>query len=138
MKTPEIERILADHGVNPTAVRILVYRTIDSMPNAFAMADVENALPSLDRSTAFRTLTLFANRHLLHEIEDGSGSKKYCVCHNSHPCSLNEMHCHFRCEHCGTTYCLPHTIIPPVSLPAGFEPRKTEVIFRGICAKCNR
>lgn len=138
MDNQEIERILTEHGVNPTAVRILVYRNITEFHHAFSLADVEAALGSVDKSTLFRTLTLFAARHLLHQVEDGSGSKKYCVCHNSHPCALGDLHCHFRCERCGTTYCLPRTAIPAMTLPEGFAPQRAELVFSGLCPDCNR
>lgn len=138
MKTDAIEKILKEHGVHPTAVRILIYRSIECMDHTFSLGDVENALISVDKSTIFRTLQLFAEKHLLHVVDDGSGSKKYCVCRNQHPCRLSETHCHFRCEICQTTYCLPQTYIPEAALPDGFVVRRAEMLFVGICPSCSR
>lgn len=132
-----IEAILKSHDVRPTAVRILIYKALTQFPDTFSMTDVETAGDTLDKSTIFRTLTLFAEHHLLHEIEDGSGSKKYCLCHNDHECSVEELHCHFYCESCKKTYCLDDAHIPPVTLPSGFTPRQAEYIIKGTCPSCS-
>lgn len=133
---PEPGELLERHGIRPTAVRLLICRTVLRFSDTFSMAELEAALESVDRSTVFRTLTLFAAHHLLHEIEDGSGSTKYCVCRNDHACGIGELHCHFHCEACGKTYCLDHTHIPAVRYPEGFEVRRVDYLLKGVCAGC--
>ena len=130
--------ILSRHGVRPTAVRILVYKALQGLHDTFSMGDLETALESVDRSTLFRTLTLFAAHHLVHEIDDGSGSTKYCLCHNDHVCSVEELHCHFYCESCHKTFCLDHTHIPVVRYPEGFELRQVNYLLKGLCPECRR
>lgn len=137
MENSRIEHILHEHGIRPTAVRLLIYRTMAAHANTFSLQDLETELDTVDKSTIFRTLTLFAGQHLLHETEDGSGKKKYCVCHNDHACTPGEMHVHFLCERCGTTYCLDHTLIPPVALPEGFSAREADYVVKGLCAACS-
>lgn len=133
-----IEDIFERHGVRPTAVRVLIYKAASTHGDTFSLSDLEEELDTVDKSTLFRTLTLFAAHHLLHEVDDGSGSKKYCVCHNMHPCTIAERHVHFYCERCRKTYCLDSITIPPVSLPAGYRPQEAEYVIKGICAKCAR
>lgn len=87
-------------------------------------------------STLFRTLALFAEHHLVHLLEDGSGSTKYCICRNDHICGIEELHCHFYCEACHKTFCLDHTHIPAVRYPAGFEVRQIDYLLKGLCASC--
>lgn len=132
------ENILADHGIHPTAVRLLILSAIEDMEYAFSLNDMCDKLLTVDRSTLFRTLTLFADRHLLHIIDDGSGQRKYCLCHNSHPCRPEELHCHFHCQHCGHTFCLPTVNIPTVSLPQGFAINEAEYVLRGLCPRCRK
>lgn len=134
--TDPIEELLEAHGIRPTAVRILICRAISAFHDTFSINDVEAALESVDRSTVFRTLTNFAEHHLVHEIEDGSGQKKYCFCHNDHKCTPEEMHCHFYCTSCHKTFCLDNTAIPVVEYPPGFRLDSVEYLMRGICAKC--
>ncbi|MBQ2535694.1 MAG: transcriptional repressor [Bacteroidaceae bacterium] len=130
----ELEHLLEHHGIRPTAVRILVYRAIHHRSEAFSLADVENWLPEMDRSSIFRALKLFTEHQLLHEIDDGSGIFKYCVCRCEGSHHLN--HIHFACTRCGKTYCLEDHTIPLVSLPDGFETHEVEYIVKGVCPRC--
>lgn len=132
----EFEQTLQHHGIRPTAVRILVFRAIDHRSEAFSLADVEDWLPEMDRSSIFRTLRLFAQHQILHEIDDGSGVEKYCVCRCEGSQHLN--HLHFACSQCGKTYCLEDHTIPLVTLPDGFKTHEVEYIVKGICPKCSQ
>ncbi len=68
------EQSLDNAGVRVTAVRLLIWRTIrHQFHDAFSLADLEQMLPTVDRSTLFRSLTVFTEAHLLHEIDDGQG-----------------------------------------------------------------
>ena len=134
MMEKDTEQTLIHHGIRPTAVRILVFRTIHHRSEAFSLADVENWLPEMDRSSIFRTLRLFAEHQILHEIDDGSGVEKYCVCRCEGSLHLN--HVHFACTRCGKTYCLEDHTIPLVTLPDGFKTHEVEYIVKGTCPKC--
>lgn len=136
METDRIEKLFEAHGVRPTAMRLLIWRAIDGRTNTFSLQDLETELVTVDKSTIFRTLTLFAEHHLLHEIEDGSGSRKYCVCHNDHECAPEEMHVHFYCEKCRRTFCIDNALIPPVILPEGFSATSAEYVIKGLCPRC--
>ena len=149
----EIARHLENHGVRPTAVRILVWRTIVKFDYAFALSDLEAMLPSVDRSTLFRALTLFSEKELLHVIDDGSGQHKYCVCQKHESCAEHdhcchegnhEHHPHEECQHvhltclkCGKTFCLKQQQIPMVEIPEGFEVKHISYIIQGICPRCS-
>ena len=128
---------LAEHGIRPTSVRILVMRAIMQRKGVFCLYDIEADVPTLDRSSIFRALRLFTQHHLLHEIDDGSGFCKYCLCqckdHNHH---LN--HVHFTCTKCGKTFCIEEQKIPVVTLPEGFVQEEAEYVIKGICPDCKR
>lgn len=130
------ESVLAHHGVRPTAMRTLVYSAIEDMGCAFGVHDIEQALDTADRSTIFRTISLFVDHHLLHHVEDGSGEKKYCLCRHEEENCVSEMHCHFYCERCGVTRCLEDVHVPQVSLPKGYRVYDVEYLLRGICPRC--
>ena len=123
------EDILTDAGIRVTANRLLVLRTLhEKMHGAFSLVDIESKLPHMDQSSLFRTLTLFAEKQLLHLIDDGSGMQKYCVCHRGHV--------HLTCIKCHETICLEDVPIPSVPLPSDYEVRETEYIVKGVCPKC--
>ncbi len=131
------EQTLMNAGIRLTANRLLIWRKIrHGFSGAFSLADLEEALPTLDRSTLFRTLTLLSESHLLHDIDDGSGSQKYCVCHldDTRHCM---GHVHLTCRICHRTLCLPNVKIPPVALPDGFLSEETEYVVKGVCAQCS-
>lgn len=130
------EQVLLNAGIRVTAVRLLVWRKIrHGFTDAFSLADLEASLPTVDRSTLFRTVSLLSDAHLLHDIDDGSASQKYCVCHldDTRQC---QGHVHLTCRICHRTYCLTNVKIPPVLLPAGFQQEETEYIVKGVCAAC--
>jgi Fur family ferric uptake transcriptional regulator len=132
------EQSLEKAGVRVTAVRLLIWREIrHSFTGTFSLADVEDALPTVDKSTIFRTLNLLSDAHLLHDIDDGSGSHKYCVCHHDDTRACTG-HVHLTCRICHRTFCLPNVRIPQVALPEGFEPEETEYLVKGICSECAR
>lgn len=133
--TEQIEQTLKEHGIRPTAVRNLVWREVSQKHNAFALIDIEVSLPHMDQSSIFRTLRLFAEHHMLHEIDDGTGSQKYCVCHCDGDTHLS--HIHFSCLHCGQTFCLEENSIPYVDLPTGFVMQEAEYLVKGLCPKCS-
>lgn len=131
------EQSLDNAGVRITAVRLLVWRHIrNGFHDAFSLADLEAALPTVDRSTLFRTLGTLTGAHLLHEIDDGTGTHKYCVCHHD-----DTRHCrghvHLSCRKCHRTYCLLDVVIPSVPLPEGFLVDETEYVVKGVCPKCS-
>lgn len=130
------EQLLEQAGLRVTAVRLLIWRELrHGFDDTFSLADLQNALPTVDRSTLFRTLVSLTEAHLLHEIDDGSGTQKYCVCHHD-----DTRHCmghvHLTCTHCHHTYCLPNVTIPSVPLPMDFTPQETEYVVKGICRRC--
>lgn len=134
----DIEQHLTDHGIRPTAVRNLVWQEVSQRRGAFALIDIEAALPRMDRSSIFRALRLFAEHHLLHEIDDGTGSQKYCVCNCGDGDQHHLNHVHFTCRQCGRTYCIEDQTIPIVTLPEGFVTDEVEYVIKGICPKCKK
>lgn len=124
-------------GIRPTAVRIMILRTMHMFDTAFSMSDIEQALDTVDKSTVFRTLTLFAERHLIHDIDDGSGAVKYSLCKgDSSP--HDHMHVHFTCERCHKTICIRNVQAPMVNLPAGFALHDVNYVLKGLCPDCNK
>lgn len=133
----EFSTLLRDHGIRPTAVRILILRCIEGLDHTFSLADLEAELETVDKSTVFRTLTTFAEHHLLHTSDDGSGSKKYCLCRHPESCTPSARHSHFHCEVCRKTYCLNDVIVPIISTPPGFEVSEVEYTLHGRCPHCS-
>ncbi len=128
---------LTAHGIRPTAVRMMILKAMHMFDTAFSMSDMEQAIETVDKSTVFRTLALFAERHLIHDIDDGSGSVKYSLCMGDNS-PRDHMHVHFTCERCHKTVCIRHVQVPMVSLPRGFALHDVNYVLKGICPDCNK
>ena len=115
-----ISRLKA-RDIRPTALRLLILRTMAGFDRAFSLADLEEELDTVDKSTLFRTLTLFLAHHLVHGIDDGTGSLKYALCSSDCDCEIDDLHTHFYCTHCRRTFCLRGVAVPQVGLPDGFS-----------------
>ena len=72
----DIPKYLNDYGIRPTAVRIIVFRAMYELHDTFSLKDLENTLDSMDKSTLFRTLSLFVQYHLVHNPQVGQFSAK--------------------------------------------------------------
>lgn len=130
------ERLLA-RNIKPTAVRLLIFKAMLDYPQTFSLTDLETVLETVDKSTLFRTITLFHENLLIHSIDDGSGSVKYSVCSDGCMCSIGELHVHFKCTHCQKTYCLESIPIPSVKLPEKFLLESVNFVMKGLCDKCS-
>lgn len=132
------EERLQARGIKPTAIRLLIFKAMVHYPQAFSLTDLETILDTVDKSTLFRTITLFHEKLLIHSIDDGSGSMKYSVCSDHCTCSIGDLHVHFNCTRCHKTYCLESISIPKVKLPEQFLLESVNFVMKGLCAQCNQ
>ena len=98
--------------IRPTAIRVLVLRTLLEMKQAMSVSD------------------------LIHGVDDGSGTLKYAVCDDSCQCAVEDQHMHFCCECCHKTFCVKSIHIPSVQLPPGFIQTGANYVIKGLCAAC--
>jgi Fur family ferric uptake transcriptional regulator len=133
----DIEVILTNKDVNPTAMRLLVLEFLLKQSSAVSLSDLERGLGPSDRVTIYRALKKFEEKGLVHSIDDGSGAPKYAICEND--CKAghhHDLHVHFFCNCCKETSCLPKSHIPQVTLPDGFASEEVSLMVKGTCNKC--
>ena len=134
-ETEYVEKLEA-RGIKPTAMRILILRTMMQARQAMSLIDIVDMLVTAEKSTVSRTLALFLSHHLVHSIDDGSGALKYAVCSDSCSCDVDDLHVHFFCTHCQRTLCLRGLPVPVVHLPEGFSLDSVNYVMKGICSDC--
>jgi Fur family ferric uptake transcriptional regulator len=134
----EYIQTLEANGIGVTAVRLLIWKAMKDCPQTFSLADLQNTLKTVDKSTISRTIRLFFGHKLIHSIDDGSGSVKYAVCHNDCDCSLDDSHVHFHCRKCEKTFCLENIAIPGIKVPNGFFSESINLVVKGICGECSK
>ena len=130
------EALLTEHGIKPTANRILVIKALSSAGRPMSLSELENKIMTIDKSGVFRTLTLFREQHLVHVIEDGGDGVRYELCHSYHDDVDDDLHVHFYCEHCQRTYCLDYIPVPAIEVPSGFVIHSVNYMVKGICPQC--
>ena len=80
MNSEQILEHLTKHNVKPTANRILIAEAISRYNGPVSMKELETELQTIDKSSIFRTLTLFSNQHVVHQVEDGNDIVRYELC----------------------------------------------------------
>lgn len=134
----EIEKTLENKSVRPTAMRILIYKYLAVKEIAVALTDIENAFTKSDRTTLYRTLKTFEENGIIHQIEDGTGTRKYALCEPGCNCEIDQdLHLHFHCNSCNETICLTEHKIPHINLPDGYVAEDVNLVVTGICEKCS-
>ena len=127
---------MQEHGIRPTANRMLVIQALEDATHPLSLAELEDQLVTLDKSSIFRALTLFREKHLVHAIENGSNNLVYELCLSHSEETDDDTHVHFFCERCHTTFCLTDINIPQVELPGGFMMTTSNYLIKGICPDC--
>ena len=134
----KLDKKLQYRDVKPTAMRALVMEILLEQNAAISLKELESKFTVADKSTLFRTLKTFEKIKIIHSIEDGSGSVKYAVCHDSCDCNPSDLHVHFRCTKCEKTFCLNEIPVPQIKLPVGFDLESVNMVVKGICANCKK
>ena len=129
--------LLNAHGIRPTANRIVVAKALASAMRPMSLIELERTIGTIDKSNIFRALTLFRDKHLVHLIEDGEGTR-YELCHSHDHDHDDDQHPHFYCEVCQQTYCLDYAQVPEIQLPEGFEMTSANLMLKGICPHCKK
>lgn len=135
----EIEKLLKEHHIRPTAIRLLMYKFLHERSAAVTLNDIESGFDKSERTTLYRTIKTFEKNGLVHQIDDGTGVAKYALGElENGKGSSRDLHLHFHCTNCNETICLTDHKIPHISLPKGFITEDMNLVLKGICDKCSR
>lgn len=130
------EKILVAHEIRPTYVRLAVYKFFRRKFYAVPLREIEKALikksePIGDRTTIYRSIKLFQEKGLVHQIDDGTAVAKYAYSKSDNL----DLHLHFHCSQCRKTFCLPEKVRQE-SLPSKHEIVNANFVIQGICERC--
>ena len=138
MNSQDIISRLESKGIRPTANRILVMKTLMGELNPQSLSNLERKMVSMDKSSIFRTLTLFLEHDVVHAFEDGRGVLCYELCEEKGACDHHDGHIHFYCESCQRSFCMEDIHIPSFELPEGFYPHSISFVIKGECPDCRK
>jgi Fur family ferric uptake transcriptional regulator len=132
-----ILQLLANADLRLTKVRKDILSIFIEANHAITTHDIEKYFEYLDRITLYRTLKSFEEKGLIHKIIDFQGNASYALC--THECNEHkhhDEHLHFKCDDCGTTYCIEDAKIPHINLPVGYSIKQARLMVNGKCNKC--
>ena len=138
MNSQDIISRLESKGIRPTANRILVMKTLMGEQNPQSLSNLERKMVSMDKSSIFRTLTLFLEHDVVHAFEDGRGVLCYELCEEKGACDHHDGQIHFYCESCQRSFCMEDIHIPSFELPEGFYPHSISFVIKGECPDCRK
>lgn len=138
MNSQDMISRLESKGIRATANRILVMKTLMGEQNPQSLSNLERKMVSMDKSSIFRTLTLFLEHDVVHAFEDGRGVLCYELCEEKGACDHHDGHIHFYCESCQRSFCMEDIHIPSFELPEGFYPHSISFVIKGECPDCRK
>ena len=113
METEALIELLERHGIKSTPNRILVASTLEEASRPLSMTEIEETIGTIDKSSVFRTLSLFRESHLVHAFEDGSDVVRYelCMSESNEDDDTQETEIHAFDQGIGAEYVLVEKIV---------------------------
>lgn len=132
-----MKNLLQAKKIRVTDFRLAVLEAFEKHENAISIEVIEESLKNFDRITLYRTLKIFKEKGIIHEITMPGNIKKMALCADE--CSDHDHvhdHVHFHCNSCNETYCLEVDTFPSINLK-GFEINHLEIQASGVCQTCS-
>jgi Fur family transcriptional regulator, stress-responsive regulator len=134
----DIDQLLRRNGVQVTAQRLAIMRSVSSHPHATAdelTDDVRAVIGSISRQAVYDTLGVLVNKNLVRRIQSAGSAARY-------EDRVGDNHHHLICRGCGTTFDIDCAVGAAPCLTAdgdhGFEIDEVEVIYWGHCPSCRK
>ena len=134
--TADVEQLLREHGVQVTAQRLAIMRSVSSHPHATADVvadDVRAALGSISRQAVYDTLAVLVDKQLVRRIQPARSAARY-------EDRVGDNHHHLICRGCGVMFDVDCAAGGAPCLTAdddhGFVIDEAEVVYWGRCPEC--
>jgi Fur family ferric uptake transcriptional regulator len=114
-----------------------VLAIFDKYNNAIPLSVVEKELKEFNRITLYRTIKVFLEKDIIHEITLSGEELNYAICQEE--CNTenhNHQHIHFKCKECNIIFCVEIDKLPTITLPE-YKIEQLEIQATGLCQNCN-
>lgn len=131
-----MENLLKNKKMSATPFRKEVLAIFNNHNNAIPLSIIENELKDYNRITLYRTIKIFLEKGIIHEISLSGENANYAICKDectSHTHQHN--HVHFKCSECDQISCVEIDSFPSINLPE-YEIEDVEIQLKGICKAC--
>lgn len=128
--------LLKSKKLSETPFRKEVLEIFEKHNNAIPLSVVEQELDDYNRITLYRTIKIFLEKGILHEITISGESSNYAICQDACDSDAhNHQHIHFKCTACGIISCVEMDKFPTILLP-DYKIEQLEIQAIGLCKNC--
>ena len=132
----DVHQLLRQHGVQVTAQRLAIMRTVSSRPHSTAdelTDEVRAVIGSISRQAVYDTLGVLVDKALVRRIQPSASAARF-------EDRVGDNHHHLICRSCSTMVDIDCAVGDVPCLTAdddhGFEIDEAEVIYWGLCPSC--
>jgi len=129
--------LLKNKKISKTPFRKEVLAIFNKYNNAIPLSVVEKELKAFNRITLYRTIKVFLEKGIIHEITINGEVSNYAICKEE--CDTlghHHQHIHFKCSACGIIFCVEVDKFPTIILPK-YKINQLEIQAIGLCQNCN-
>ena len=131
--------LLMEKRLRTTPLRLrtlmLLLRKREPLSHTEIFEELSQTGDAPDRVTLYRTLSVFADVALVHQILGTDGTLRFCL-HDPFRPGCPGDHPHFLCRTCGRMTCLPGQALPHVEVPEGTAVDGKQLLIFGRCSQC--
>jgi len=134
----DVESLLREHGVQVTAQRLAIMRSVAMHPHTTAdelADDVRSVIGSISRQAVYDTLGVLVDKRLIRRIQPAGSAARY-------EDRVGDNHHHLVCRGCAKMFDIDCAGGDVPCLTAaddhGFEIDEAEVVYWGRCPQCRR
>ena len=132
-----MKNILKQKKISETPFRKAVLDIFYKYENAIPLSVVEQNLEEYNRITLYRTIKIFVEKGIIHEITISGQPSNYAICEdNCESKNHQHQHIHFKCDSCETIFCVEADQFPSISIP-NYQIKQLEIQATGLCKNCN-
>lgn len=132
-----MENLLKSKKISETPFRKEVLAIFSKHTNAIPLSVVEKELKDYNRITLYRTIKIFIEKGIIHEITLSGNETNYAICQEE--CDTfthSHQHIHFKCKQCEIIFCVEIDRFPTLKLPK-YKIEALEIQATGLCRDCN-
>ncbi|HBS12376.1 MAG TPA: Fur family transcriptional regulator [Flavobacteriaceae bacterium] len=129
--------LLKDRKISETPFRKEVLAIFTKYNNAIPLSVIEKELKEYNRITLYRTIKIFLEKGIIHEITINGAVSNYAICKEEcDTVAHHHQHIHFKCNRCGIIFCVEVDKFPTIILPK-YKIEQLEIQAIGLCENCN-
>jgi len=131
-----MQNVLKDKKLSQTPFREEVLAIFSRHNSAIPLSTIESELKKYDRVTLYRTIKIFLEKGIIHEITISGEESNFAICKEECESDMHQhQHIHFKCDSCDNIFCVEIDKFPSISIP-DYQINQLEIQASGLCKQC--